>query len=52
MALFVDIVNITVKAGDGGNGCVSFHTAASPSTGKNTCRPAARTAATAAVAGT
>ena len=25
MALFVDIVNITVKAGDGGNGCVSFH---------------------------
>ena len=21
----VDIVNITVKAGDGGNGCVSFH---------------------------
>ena len=45
MALFVDIVNITVKAGDGGNGCVSF-------TGKNTCRPAARTAATAAAAGT
>ena len=25
MALFVDIVNITVKAVDGGNGCVSFH---------------------------
>jgi GTP-binding protein len=25
MALFVDIVNITVKAGNGGNGCVSFH---------------------------
>ena len=25
MALFVDIVNITAKAGDGGNGCVSFH---------------------------
>ncbi len=25
MALFVDIVSITVKAGDGGNGCVSFH---------------------------
>ena len=25
MALFVDIVNIRVKAGDGGNGCVSFH---------------------------
>ena len=25
MALFVDIVTITVKAGDGGNGCVSFH---------------------------
>lgn len=25
MALFVDIVKITVKAGDGGNGCVSFH---------------------------
>ena len=25
MALFVDKVNITVKAGDGGNGCVSFH---------------------------
>lgn len=25
MALFVDVVNITVKAGDGGNGCVSFH---------------------------
>ena len=25
MALFVDIVNIKVKAGDGGNGCVSFH---------------------------
>ncbi|MBQ8086846.1 MAG: GTPase ObgE, partial [Clostridia bacterium] len=23
--MFVDIVNITVKAGDGGNGCVSFH---------------------------
>lgn len=25
MALFVDIVTIKVKAGDGGNGCVSFH---------------------------
>ena len=25
MALFVDVVSITVKAGDGGNGCVSFH---------------------------
>ena len=25
MALFVDVVNITVKAGDGGNVCVSFH---------------------------
>ena len=25
MALFVDVVTITVKAGDGGNGCVSFH---------------------------
>ena len=25
MALFADEVNITVKAGDGGNGCVSFH---------------------------
>ena len=25
MALFVDVVGITVKAGDGGNGCVSFH---------------------------
>ncbi len=25
MALFVDIVDISVKAGDGGNGCVSFH---------------------------
>ena len=25
MALFVDMVTITVKAGDGGNGCVSFH---------------------------
>ena len=25
MALFVDVVNITAKAGDGGNGCVSFH---------------------------
>ena len=25
MSLFVDIVTITVKAGDGGNGCVSFH---------------------------
>ena len=25
MALFVDLVNIRVKAGDGGNGCVSFH---------------------------
>lgn len=25
MALFVDTVNITIKAGDGGNGCVSFH---------------------------
>ena len=25
MAYFVDKVNITVKAGDGGNGCVSFH---------------------------
>ena len=25
MALFVDIVNISVKAGNGGNGCVSFH---------------------------
>ena len=25
MALFVDIVNITAKAGNGGNGCVSFH---------------------------
>ena len=44
MALFVDIVNITVKAGDGGNGCVSFHR-------RNSCRPAGRTAATAAAAG-
>ena len=25
MSLFVDVVTITVKAGDGGNGCVSFH---------------------------
>ncbi len=25
MALFVDVVGITAKAGDGGNGCVSFH---------------------------
>lgn len=25
MALFVDHVNITAKAGNGGNGCVSFH---------------------------
>lgn len=25
MALFVDVVTISVKAGDGGNGCVSFH---------------------------
>ena len=25
MALFVDTVTITVKAGNGGNGCVSFH---------------------------
>ena len=25
MALFVDVVSITVKAGDGGDGCVSFH---------------------------
>ena len=25
MALFVDMVSIAVKAGDGGNGCVSFH---------------------------
>ncbi len=25
MALFVDIVNVRVKAGNGGNGCVSFH---------------------------
>ena len=25
MALFVDVVTIRVKAGDGGNGCVSFH---------------------------
>ena len=25
MSLFVDIVNIRCKAGDGGNGCVSFH---------------------------
>ena len=25
MALFVDVVTLTVKAGDGGNGCVSFH---------------------------
>ncbi|MBQ3425255.1 MAG: GTPase ObgE [Clostridia bacterium] len=25
MALFVDVVTITAKAGDGGNGCVSFH---------------------------
>ena len=25
MSLFVDVVNISVKAGDGGNGCVSFH---------------------------
>ena len=25
MALFVDVVNISVKAGDGGNGCVAFH---------------------------
>ena len=45
MALFVDVVTITVKAGDGGNGCVS-------STGKNSCRPAGRTAATVAGAAT
>lgn len=25
MALFVDVVSITAKAGDGGSGCVSFH---------------------------
>jgi len=25
MALFVDVVNISVRAGDGGNGCVAFH---------------------------
>lgn len=25
MALFVDIVNVRAKAGNGGNGCVSFH---------------------------
>ena len=25
MALFVDVVKISCKAGDGGNGCVSFH---------------------------
>ena len=25
MALFVDVVSITAKAGDGGDGCVSFH---------------------------
>ena len=25
MALFVDVVSVSVKAGDGGNGCVSFH---------------------------
>ena len=25
MPLFVDTVNIRIKAGDGGNGCVSFH---------------------------
>ena len=25
MALFVDMVTIKAKAGDGGNGCVSFH---------------------------
>ena len=25
MALFVDVVTITAKAGDGGNGCVAFH---------------------------
>ena len=25
LALFVDIIDIRVKAGDGGNGCVSFH---------------------------
>ena len=25
MALFVDSVNIRCKAGNGGNGCVSFH---------------------------
>lgn len=25
MALFVDVVSITAKAGDGGNGCVAFH---------------------------
>ncbi len=25
MPLFVDIVNIRIQAGDGGNGCVSFH---------------------------
>ncbi len=23
--MFVDIANVSVKAGDGGNGCVSFH---------------------------
>ena len=25
MALFVDVVEVEVKAGNGGNGCVSFH---------------------------
>ena len=40
MALFVDVVSITVKAGDGGNGCVSFHR-------EKSCRPAGLTAATA-----
>lgn len=25
MALFIDVVNIVIKAGNGGNGCVNFH---------------------------
>ena len=44
MALFVDVVSITVKAGDGGNGCVSFH--------REKFVQAGRTAATAGAAET
>ena len=38
--MFVDQAKISIKAGDGGNGAVSFHR-------KNLCRRVARTAATA-----